>query len=94
MEGFSLALAARRVRHRFLEIRTVSNPVGARDKRLWNFPLGTLRPAKHSPLPYRNTGMTPLRIAISPCPNDSFIFGAWVLGLTPPPRARLPLFLA
>jgi 1,4-dihydroxy-6-naphthoate synthase len=32
--------------------------------------------------------MTPLRIAISPCPNDSFIFGAWVLGLTPPPQGR------
>jgi predicted solute-binding protein len=30
--------------------------------------------------------MTPLRIAISPCPNDSFIFGAWVLGLTPSPQ--------
>jgi 1,4-dihydroxy-6-naphthoate synthase len=32
--------------------------------------------------------MTGLRIAISPCPNDSFIFGAWVLGLTPSPEER------
>ena len=39
MEGFSLALAARRQDLPFLEIRTVSNPVGARDKRLWNFKL-------------------------------------------------------
>lgn len=27
--------------------------------------------------------MLPLTVAISPCPNDSFIFGAWVLGLIP-----------
>lgn len=39
MEGFSLALAARRRGIAFLELRTVSNPVGARDKRLWNFRL-------------------------------------------------------
>lgn len=39
MEGFSLALAARRHGIGFLEIRSVSNPVGARDKRLWNFRL-------------------------------------------------------
>jgi 1,4-dihydroxy-6-naphthoate synthase len=26
-----------------------------------------------------------LSVAISPCPNDSFIFGAWVLGLSPAP---------
>lgn len=39
MEGFGLALAARRRGVGFLEIRTVSNPVGARDKRLWNFRL-------------------------------------------------------
>jgi futalosine hydrolase len=39
MEGFSLALAAKRQGIPFLEIRTVSNPVGARDKRLWNFRL-------------------------------------------------------
>lgn len=39
MEGFGLALAARRRGIDFLEIRTVSNPVGARDKRLWNFRL-------------------------------------------------------
>jgi len=32
--------------------------------------------------------VTPLSIAISPCPNDSFIFGAWVLGLTPSPDGR------
>jgi 1,4-dihydroxy-6-naphthoate synthase len=29
--------------------------------------------------------MTALTVAVSPCPNDTFIFGAWVLGLTPPP---------
>jgi futalosine hydrolase len=39
MEGFSLALAARLYGVEFLEIRTVSNPVGARDKRLWDFRL-------------------------------------------------------
>lgn len=27
--------------------------------------------------------MTALTVAISPCPNDSFIFGPWVLGLFP-----------
>ncbi|MBE1424028.1 1,4-dihydroxy-6-naphthoate synthase [Desulfomicrobium macestii] len=32
--------------------------------------------------------MTPLSVAISPCPNDSFIFGAWVLGLTASPAGR------
>lgn len=32
--------------------------------------------------------MNTLRIAISPCPNDTFIFGAWVLGLTPSPEGR------
>lgn len=50
MEGFGLALAAKRRGIPFLEIRTVSNPVGARDKRLWNFglalqALGTILPA-------------------------------------------------
>ncbi len=39
MEGFSLALAAKLHDLAFLEIRTVSNPAGARDKRLWNFRL-------------------------------------------------------
>lgn len=39
MEGFSLALAARLRGLAFLEIRTVSNPAGARDKRQWNFRL-------------------------------------------------------
>jgi futalosine hydrolase len=39
MEGFSLALAARRKALPFLEVRTVSNPVGVRDKRKWNFRL-------------------------------------------------------
>jgi futalosine hydrolase len=39
MEGFGLALAARRKGIAFLEVRTVSNPVGARDKGLWNFRL-------------------------------------------------------
>ncbi len=37
MEGFSLALAARLHGIKFLEIRTVSNPVGTRDKKLWDF---------------------------------------------------------
>lgn len=32
--------------------------------------------------------MTPLTVAVSPCPNDSFIFGAWVLGLTPSPAGH------
>ncbi|NLW82612.1 MAG: futalosine hydrolase [Desulfovibrionales bacterium] len=37
MEGFSLALAARRQALPFLEIRTVSNAVGVRDKGSWDF---------------------------------------------------------
>ncbi|WP_291320071.1 1,4-dihydroxy-6-naphthoate synthase [Desulfonatronospira sp.] len=28
-------------------------------------------------------GIRTLNVAISPCPNDTFIFGAWVLGLIP-----------
>ena len=32
--------------------------------------------------------MNSLSVAISPCPNDTFIFGAWVLGLVPPPAGR------
>lgn len=39
MEGFSLALAARRQNIPFLEVRTVSNPVGSRDKAQWDFRL-------------------------------------------------------
>lgn len=27
--------------------------------------------------------MTTLSVAISPCPNDTFIFGAWILGHAP-----------
>jgi futalosine hydrolase len=37
MEGFSLALAARRRNLPFLEVRTVSNTVGDRDTTRWNF---------------------------------------------------------
>ena len=37
MEGFSLALAARLKGLPFLEIRTVSNQVGSRDKSRWDF---------------------------------------------------------
>jgi futalosine hydrolase len=37
MEGFALALAARRRGLPFLEIRTVSNQVGERDKNKWDF---------------------------------------------------------
>jgi futalosine hydrolase len=39
MEGFSLALGARLKGVPFLEVRTVSNPVGVRDKTKWNFRL-------------------------------------------------------
>lgn len=39
MEGFGLALAARCKGLPFLEVRTVSNPVGVRDKSRWNFRL-------------------------------------------------------
>jgi len=39
MEGFGLALAASRNGIPFLEVRTVSNPVGVRDKKRWNFRL-------------------------------------------------------
>lgn len=42
MEGFALALAARRRGLPFLEIRTVSNLVGERDKDKWDF-RGALR---------------------------------------------------
>lgn len=37
MEGFALALASRRHSLPFLEIRTVSNAVGLRDKAAWDF---------------------------------------------------------
>jgi len=41
-----------------------------------------------TPIP-RNTDTPPLTVAVSPCPNDTFIFGAWVLGYAPgAPRAR------
>ena len=43
MEGFSLALAARRKGLPFLEARTVSNTVGVRDKAQWNFRLALTR---------------------------------------------------
>lgn len=43
MEGFGLALAARRKGIAFLEVRTVSNPVGVRDKTQWNFRLALTR---------------------------------------------------
>jgi futalosine hydrolase len=36
MEGFSLALACRERQLPFLEIRTVSNPVGERDRSKWD----------------------------------------------------------
>lgn len=32
--------------------------------------------------------MNALTVAVSPCPNDSFIFGAWVLGHVPPFSGR------
>jgi 1,4-dihydroxy-6-naphthoate synthase len=32
--------------------------------------------------------MNALTIAVSPCPNDSFIFGAWALGHVPSPAGR------
>lgn len=49
MEGFALALAARLKGLPFLEVRTVSNQVGARDKKFWDFKaafkaLGTIFP--------------------------------------------------
>lgn len=36
--------------------------------------------------PDRMSTLQSLDIAISPCPNDTFIFGAWVLGLTLLPK--------
>jgi len=36
----------------------------------------------------------PLTVAISPCPNDTFIFGAWVLGLVPGPEPNARFFWA
>ena len=32
-------------------------------------------------------GRAPLRVGISPCPNDVFIFAGWILGKTAAPRA-------
>ena len=29
-----------------------------------------------------------LSVAVSPCPNDTFIFGSWALGFTPHPAER------
>ncbi len=56
MEGFSLALAARSKGLPFLEIRTVSNQVGARDKASWNFKaalraLATILPTLRGSIP-------------------------------------------
>lgn len=35
----------------------------------------------------------PLTVAVSPCPNDTFIFGAWVLGQCPPLPERTVSFV-
>lgn len=35
----------------------------------------------------------PLTVAVSPCPNDTFIFGAWVLGQCPPLPDRAVSFV-
>ena len=32
--------------------------------------------------------MKVLSVAVSPCPNDTFIFGPWALGFTPHPAGR------
>lgn len=41
-----------------------------------------------TPIP-KNSTTPPLTVAVSPCPNDTFIFGAWVLGYAPgAPDAR------
>ena len=37
--------------------------------------------------------MTTLSVAISPCPNDTFIFGAWILGHAPAPAGLDSRFL-
>lgn len=37
--------------------------------------------------------MSALSVAVSPCPNDTFIFGAWVLGLAPCPEGKDSRFL-
>ena len=34
-----------------------------------------------------------LRVAVSPCPNDTFIFGAWTLGCLPPLEAAPCAFI-
>ncbi|AGW14357.1 futalosine hydrolase [Megalodesulfovibrio gigas] len=38
MEGFPVALACRRAGVAFVQLRSVSNPVGVRDKRAWDIP--------------------------------------------------------
>jgi futalosine hydrolase len=38
MEGFGIALAARQAKAAFAELRTISNPVGPRDRAAWRLP--------------------------------------------------------
>ena len=75
MEGAGVAAAARVHGVAFGEIRAISNPVGPRDRDAWRIPeaLDALGRALAAVLR--------MKIAYSPCPNDTFVFHAWAHGL-------------
>ena len=80
MEGYGVATAAHNRGIPFLEIRTISNQVGPRRPGClahWRCTAGTSS-GKRS-----HSGGATMRIAFSPCPNDTFIFHALVHGLIP-----------
>ena len=63
----------------FAEIRAISNPVGPRDRDAWRIPdaLAALGPA----VARGRARMAAVKLAFSPCPNDTFVFHAWTHGL-------------
>lgn len=127
MEGFGVAEAAAAHGVPVLEVRTISNPVGPRDRAAWRIrealdalrtafrqlvpvfaaatvppsrdPAGTPHRGGESPHKEATTMDTqapgtseasgtpapgqPLKIAYSPCPNDTFVFHAWAHGRVP-----------
>ncbi|THA25837.1 futalosine hydrolase [Streptomyces sp. RKND-216] len=94
MEGFGVAEAAAAHDLPVLEVRTVSNPVGPRDRDAWRIPeaLRALTTAFRAAAPVlgpwpegpeTHKAEAPVRITYSPCPNDTFVFDAWAHGRVP-----------
>ena len=79
MEGAGVAAAAALHGVPFAEIRAISNAVGPRDRDAWRIPdaLAALGRAVAAVA----AGWTAVRLAFSPCPNDTFVFHAWTHGL-------------